>query len=276
MIIKLKKQFLNKTWVKVLSNLFWGIIFILSFGLEGWLLSSLISPFFGDLKVSGSFTLLKKPDDWVLLAITNISMFVGLYLIKQMIKYSQFVRVTKKKPEFWPLFFGVFGWMLTASSFLGIFAESSYMTTSQITAAFIKKVAANTLLNYIVGYITMVCIIVIMLWLSRNWIELNFWYVGLVILPPLIYIRQLVILQINWQRFLNTKSTTYDMLAKLFTVAHAKGNISIDISLMNGAVEPALITSWTGLFILIMMGGIICVNNIKRKTQQKIKEKVEK
>ncbi|MGX5378217.1 hypothetical protein ACWCL1_08240 [Ligilactobacillus sp. LYQ135] len=275
MIIK-KKNFANSKFIKFISKIFWGIIFILTIGLEGWLISSLISPFFQKLDVSQSFTLLRKPDDWVLLIITNISMLTGIYLIRLMIKHKQETELTKNKYHFWPLFFGMFGCMLTSSSFLGLLAEATYMKSDKITAKFIKSVAMITNVNYVVGYLTMIVTICLMLWLVRNWIKQNYWYAVAVIVPPLIYIRQLLILQINWQKFLNAKSTTYEMLAKMFTAAHDSGNISIDVALMNGAVEPALITSWIGLFILIMIGGLILVIKIKTKTQQRIREKIKK
>lgn len=268
--IKIKKEKLNSKWYRFLGNTIFAIVFML---IESALCIAIgigVGTFFDKVSVSQTFTCFKKPGDFILAFVTLLSMVVGAYLITKMYEYS------KNKLEhysFKKYLLGMVGFMMVTSSILGIFGEFTSFPNSKITVKAIKQTAAWTEVNYNLSFILMVLTVILMVFMSKKWIEQNYWYVVGDFILPLIYLRQLLVSHLNWEKFINAKSTTYTMLAKMFAQAKHAGVTSINISIMNSSVKIALFCSWACLLSLIIIGGAFIVIRQKEKIRKRLEEK---
>lgn len=273
-IIKVKKEKLNSKLYRFLGNL----IFVVSLFLVESVLSVTIGfsvgYLFSKIKLSSAFTQFKTLGDWVMAGFVLLSLVIGTMLVTQMYEYSNKDFNTVSNNSLLKIFtLGNVGAMMICSSILSFFGEFTSFPNSKITVNAIKKIANWSNINYNVGYILIVLTIVLMLMLSRKWIEQNYWYVIGVFALPIIYLRELLISHLSWEKFINAKSTTYSMLVKMFIQAKQQGNVSINVTLMNGAVKCAIFCSLACLLSLILIGGAVVVIQEKEKIRKRLEEK---
>lgn len=273
-IIKIKKEKLNSKLYRFLGNLIFALIFFLVESTLSLTIGISIGYLFSKIKLSSSFTQFKTLGDWVIAGFVLLSLVIGTMLVTQMYEYSNTNTITNSNKKVFKIFIlGNIGAMMICSSILSFFGEITSSSNCKITVNAIKKAANWSNINYNVGYILIVLTMFLMLILSRKWIEKNPWYLIGVFILPTIYLRQLLISHLSWEKFINAKSTTYSMLSKMFIQAKQQGNVSINITLMNGAVKYAIFCSLACLLSLILIGGAVFVIQEKEKIRKRLEEK---
>lgn len=273
-IIKIRKEKLNSKFYRFLGNLIFALILFLVESVLSLAIGFSIGYLFSKIKVSNSFTQFKTLGDWVIAGLILLSLVIGTMLVTQMCEYSNTFINTKSNKDMLKIFIlGNVGAMMICSSILSFFGEITSFSNSKITVNAIKKVANWSNINYNVGYILIVLTLVLMLVLSRKWIERNYWYVLGTFALPTIYLRQLLISHLNWEKFINAKSTTYSLLTKMFIQAKQQGNVSINVTLMNEAVKCAIFCSLACLLSLILIGGAVVVIQEKEKIRKWLEER---
>lgn len=201
--------------------------------------------------------------DWLLIGLVFITLFVGTILLRKV--------YLKKEYTFYHFLQQNICLMLITSTFLFVFTEIVLSLTKQsFTVNSIKEIAMWSKICYLVSYIAIAGVVTCALWMNRNWINKNNWYIFLSFLGPLIYVQQVLSSNISFSKFLNEKTTSYAKLALMFQKAHAQG-MQINISLMNATDKPALMTMLLCLVLLLILGGVNIVFQVRKKAIKEIK-----
>lgn len=207
--------------------------------------------------------------DWVVLLGTIILMFIGGLLGVYQFKY-RFKHPTKRLSAI-PFWLGTVGNVMLITSFTGLLTSLTvWPNHGRVNASQINHILKIVNCNYVGAYIALSLALFLIVLLSKPWLKQNNWYVFGAVVSVLIPMRIIYQFQISWRHFISLKSVTHVGLARMFN-AYMHAHAEFNTALMNGVPQSLLLVAWLAGGVLVMIGGIVCVQKIKEQIHAQIR-----
>lgn len=249
---------------KALINIATTIACLLWFVLVVYIGIFLIDLVIRNLKFSTDFFKFQYNGDWFLMIFSILILLIGIILIR--------ISSLNKDYHFYQFINRNLGLAMIASVVIFIVCEIILNCVMQkYTAKAVCNAVRWSNICYGISYFVIGCLLLSSLFINREWIKSNNWYIFGCSLGPVIFLQQIVQYNLSFLDFINNKNVTYSKLAMALKAVNHQG-LHVDFTLMNDAYRPALIAMIFCLLITIVIGGCHFAIQIRKKQIQKEQE----
>lgn len=201
--------------------------------------------------------------DWLFLLSTCLLTIVGSLLVLYQFNYR--LKHSSQQLSAVPFWIGTIGSVMLTTSITGLVTSLTvWPNHGRVTANQIDRILKMVNCNYVIAYSMLGLTLLLIVLLSRPWLKQNNWYVFGAVISILIPARIIYQFQMAWRHFMALKAVTHVGLARMFN-AYMHAHATFNTALMNGAPQGLLLTAWLAGGVLVMIGGIACVQKIKNK-----------
>ena len=201
--------------------------------------------------------------DWLVLLSICLLIIVGGSLALYQLNYR--VKHSNQRLSSIPFWIGTVGNVMMVASITGLVTSLTvWPNHGRVTTNQIGHILKMVNCNYVIAYSMLGLTLLLIVLLSKPWLKQNNWYVFGAVISILIPARIIYQFQMSWRHFMALKAVTHVGLARMFN-AYMHAHATFNTALMNGAPQGLLLTAWLAGGVLVMIGGIDCVQKIKNK-----------